>query len=230
VLRAGAKGSAGSEEALGVLCETYWYPLYAYARRRGASAEDARDLTQAFFTRLLAGDFLSRANPHRGRFRAFLLTAFKHFLANEHDYATARKRGGGIRPSSLDEAESRYLSEPAHLLTPEALYGRQWALTVIAETLNELEREADERGRSRQFEVLRPLLTENETSYRSAGAQLDMSEGAVRVAVHRWRRRFAERLRARIAETVDSPDDVDDELRYLQTLVAYPAGDTAGSL
>ena len=222
VFRAGEKGD-GSEQALTALCETYWYPLYAYARRRGHGIEDAQDLTQAFFERLLARDFFARANPERGRFRAFLLTAFKHFLANQRSYAAAGKRGGGQRPVSLDDPESHYRQEPGHDLTPEALYERQWALTVIANTLGALEAEAERTGRRRQFDAWRPLLASDDQSYDAVAAALDMSNGAVRVAVHRLRARFAQLLRERIAETVDSTAAVEDELRHLLATVASQA-------
>ena len=224
VVRAGEKGDR-STEALATLCETYWHPLYAYARRRGYSVEDAQDRTQGFFVTVLARDFLARANPDRGRFRAFLVTAFKYYLANEHDYATAHKRGGGRHLASLDDAESRYNQELAHHLTPEALYDRQWALTIIANTFSELEREARRSGRLRQFEALRPLLTEDNISHKTVAAHLGMNEGAVNVAVHRLRQRFASVLRERIAETVDSTEAVEDELRYL--LVAVKLRDAA---
>lgn len=221
ILRAGGNG-AGSAEALASLCDAYWYPLYAYARRRGYPVEDAQDLTQAFFARLLARDLLAKASPQRGRFRAFLLTSFKHHLANEAHAATARKRGGGQQVLSLDDAEARYEREPADHLTPEAVYERHWALTVIGKVMNELEREAEQDSKGAQFQQLRLLLTDDENTARTVAARLDMSEGAVRVAVHRLRRRFAELLRARIAETVESVEAIDDELRHLLEAVAPP--------
>ena len=213
-MRAGEKGD-GSPEALATLCETYWYPLYAYARRRGYGIEDAQDLTQAFFARVLSRDFFTKANPERGRFRAFFVTAFKHYLANEHDYARAGKRGGAQLPASLDQAESRYEHEPAHDLTPEALYERRWALALIARAFGELEAEEEQKGRRAQFEALRPLLAGDETPHKAVAAQLGMSGGAVNVALHRLRRRFAYVLRERIAETVDSAEAIEDELRHL---------------
>jgi RNA polymerase sigma-70 factor (ECF subfamily) len=215
---------------LAALCETYWYPLYAYARRRGLNFEDAQDLTQAFFARLLRGDFLSRATPKRGRFRAFLLTAFKYFLANAHKHATADKRGGGMRLASLEDAESRYQGEPADHLTPEMLYERQWALTLIAITLADLEQEAQRRGRRDEFAALRPLLSGDDAPYKTVAAQLDMSEGAVKVAVHRLRRRFAQVLRTRIADTVGSAAAIDDELRYLLAAVGHGGAGLPNSL
>jgi RNA polymerase sigma-70 factor (ECF subfamily) len=221
ILRAGG-GGAGSAEALASLCDTYWYPLYAYARRRGYPVEDAQDLTQGFFVRLLARDLVAKVSPERGRFRSFLLTSFKHHLANEADAAAARKRGGGQQVLSLDNAEARYEREPVDHLTPEGLYERQWALTVIGKVLNELEREAEQDGKRAQFQELRLLLTDDENTASTVGARLDMTEGAVRVAVHRLRRRFAELLRERIAETVESAEAIDDELRHLLEAVAPP--------
>ena len=222
VLLANEKGE-GSGEALAALCETYWYPLYAYARRRGFDIEDAQDLTQAFFARLLEGDFLARATPERGHFRGFLLTAFKHFLANAQKHAAASKRGGGIQFLSLEDAESRYQKEPADHLTPEMLYERQWALTLIAITLGELQREAERKGRRAEFEALRALLAGDDVPYETVASQLDMSVGGLKVAVHRLRRRFARLLRARIADTVDSATEIDDELRCLLAAVGYAA-------
>lgn len=215
VIRAGEKRAPGSAEALTALCETYWYPLYAYARRRGFGVEDAKDLTQAFFARVLAGDLLAQATPERGRFRAFLITSFKYFLANARDHATADKRGGGYRLLSLDDPEARYTREPVNEMTPESLYEQEWALTLIENTLNDLERDADRLGRRRQFDCLRPLLTGDDTPYKTVGEHLAISEAAVKVAVHRLRRQFGAVLRERIADIVESPDDVDDELRYL---------------
>jgi RNA polymerase sigma factor (sigma-70 family) len=219
VIRAGERRADGSAEALTTLCETYWYPLYAYARRHGLDVEDAQDLTQAFFARVLSGDFLAQATPERGRFRAFLVTSFKYFLANARDHATADKRGGGYRLLSLEDAEARYAQEPADEMTPESLYEQGWALTVIENTLKELGREADRVGRRRQFECLRPLLTGDDTPYKKIGEQLAISETAVKVAVHRLRRRFGDVLREQIADTVESPDAVDDELRYLLRVI-----------
>lgn len=219
VIRAGAKWAEGSREALTTLCETYWYPLYAYARRRGLDVDDAQDLTQAFFARLLSGELLAQANPERGRFRAFLVTAFKHFLANARDYATADKRGGGVRPLSLEDAESRYQGELPDEVTPESLFEQRWAFTLIENALKELEREADQMGRRQQFDCFRPLITGDETPYKKVGEQLAMSEAAVKVAVHRLRRRFATVLRQQIADTVGSADAIDDELRYLLRII-----------
>jgi RNA polymerase sigma factor (sigma-70 family) len=219
VIRAGEKWTEGSREALTTLCETYWYPLYAYARRRGFDVEDAQDYTQAFFVRLLSGDLLARATPERGRFRAFLVTAFKYFLANARDYAMALKRGGGQRPLSLEDAESRYEREPRDDVTPELLFEQRWALTLIDNTLKELERNADQTGRRQQFDCFRPLITGDGTPYKKVGEQLAMSEGAVKVAVHRLRRRFANVLRQQIADTVESPAEIDDELQYLLRVI-----------
>jgi RNA polymerase sigma factor (sigma-70 family) len=219
VVRAGDRRQEGAGKALETLYETYWYPLFAYARRRGLSIEDAQDLTQAFFAHLLSGDFIARATPERGKFSVFLFSAFKYFLANAHHHAAASKRGGGMRMASLTDSGSRHQREPVDDDTPEVLYEREWAHTVIANTLGDLEREADRCGRRHQFEILRSLLTGDDMPYRTAGAQLGMTEGAVKVAVHRLRRRFAERLRSRIAESVTSPHAIEDEVRHLLTAI-----------
>ena len=221
VLRATRKDDGASSEALAALCETYWYPLYAYARRRGYGCEDAQDVTQAFFARLLAGDFLARATPERGRFRAYLLVAFKYFIAHTQERAVAVKRGGSFRFASLEDAESRYQREPSDPLTPEMLYERQWALTLIATTVAELGRDAERRGRRDEFEALQPLLSGDDTPYQTVAAQLDMTVGAVRVAVHRLRQRFARLLRKQIADTVGSAAAIDDELRCLLAAVGH---------
>jgi len=221
VLRATGKDGGASNEALADLCETYWYPLYAYARRRGYSCEDAQDVTQSFFARLLAGDLLARATPERGRFRAYLLVAFKYFIGHTQQRAAAAKRGGPLRFASLQDAESRYQREPSDPLTPEMLYERQWALTLIATTVAELKQDAERRGRREEFEALRPLLSGDDTPYQAVAAQLEMTVGAVKVAVHRLRRRFARVLREQIADTVGSAEAIDDELRRLLAAVGH---------
>ena len=224
IRRASGKDEGASNEALAALCETYWFPLYAYARRRGHACEDAQDLTQAFFARLLDGAFLARASPERGRFRAYLLAAFKYFMANTKERASAGKRGGGRRLASLEDAELRYQREPSDPLTPEMVYERQWALTLIATTVAELKQDAERRGRHDEFEALGPLLIGDDRPYQTVATKLDVSVGAVRVAVHRLRRRFVQLLRARIANTVDSDAAIDDELRYLLAAVGHRGG------
>jgi RNA polymerase sigma factor (sigma-70 family) len=223
VLAAGGGSTPRAQEALGVLCEHYWYPLYGYLRGRGCSADAAQDLTQAFFARLLEKNVLSQADPARGRFRSFMLTALKNFAANEHDRKTARKRGGAIELLSLDfqSAEGRYLQEPSSGDTPERVFDRRWALTLLDRALSRLRDEATSRH-ARQFDQLKVYLTgeQPQPSYAEAAARLDMTEGAVKVAVLRLRRRFRDCVRQEIEQTVLVPEDVEDEIKYLQSAVA----------
>lgn len=202
--------------ALEELCHTYWYPLYAYVRRRGYRPEDAQDLTQTFFARLLEKNWLDAVAPEKGRFRAFLLAALKHFLANEWDKALAQKRGGGAIPVAL-EAETRYQREPLNELSPDRLFDRQWALALLETVLNQLRNEYDTDDKRRLFEALRGTLTgdQPEPGYAEVGRQLGMNEGAIKVAVHRLRKRYRELLRAEIAQTVNDPGQVAEELRSL---------------
>jgi RNA polymerase sigma-70 factor (ECF subfamily) len=219
VLDAGQRGDKSAEAALDELCQRYWYPLYAYVRRRVRDVGEAQDLTQEFFARLLEKNVLAAASQERGRFRSFLLTAMKNFLANEWDKAKAAKRGGGRRPLPLvfDTAESRLSIEPAHDLTPERLYERQWALTLLELVVDRLEREFVRAGKQAQFAALKPAIAGNQTAldYSAAANQLGMSEEAVRQAAHRLRRRYRELLREELAQTVADPADVDDEIRSL---------------
>ena len=220
VLAAGHRSSPHSKQALESLCQTYWYPLYAYVRRRLPDVHEAQDLTQAFFASLLERDALQAADRERGRFRAFLLTAFKHFLADEWDKAKALKRGGGRRsiPLNLDSGESRYALEPVDELSPERLYEKQWALTFLDRVLGRLGDEFGAKGKKKQFEALKPFLAGQPTpsSYEVAARTLGISEAATKVAAHRARCRYREILRAEIAETVVGPQEVDDEIRHLR--------------
>jgi RNA polymerase sigma-70 factor (ECF subfamily) len=218
VLAAGHASRADSRAALAKLCETYWYPLYCFIRRRGHDAHEAEDLTQGFFAALLERDSLRVADPNRGRFRSFLLASLNHFLANEWRRQAAQKRGGGQPLLSLDCAsgEARYSQEPAHDLTPEKLYERRWALTLLEQALSKLRQEYAAGGKSALFERLGAFLAGDEGApYRSVAAELNMTEGAVKVAAHRLRRRCREHLRAEVAQTVADPQDVDEELRNL---------------
>jgi RNA polymerase sigma factor (sigma-70 family) len=222
VLRAGDRSSPDAAAALAALCEIYWYPVYAFVRRKGYDAERARDLTQAFFTRLLEREFIASADPQRGRFRAFLLTALQHFLSNENERDHAQKRGGGLRfvPLDFDHGEARYCAEPSTTeLTPEALYERRWALMLLNEALDDLQAEAEASGKSDQFAAIRPLLARSEIPYQEVAAHIGMSCDTLRVTVHRLRRRFARAIRRRIAATVSSADDVDREIAYLMEIV-----------
>lgn len=214
-----ASGTA-ARDALAVLCQAYWYPLYAYVRRRGYDPDRSRDLTQSFFVHLLDKDALAAADPDRGRFRSFLLTALKNFLANERERSASAKRGGGrallpIAPD-FDSAERRYGREPAHLLTPELLFERRWALTLLDAVLEELQAVYRNSGRAKLFDALKPYLTgEPPPSQAQAAATLGLTEGAVQVSIHRLRRKYRELLRAHIEQTVGSPEQVEDEIRDL---------------
>jgi RNA polymerase sigma-70 factor (ECF subfamily) len=205
--------------ALAELCRAYWYPLYAYMRRQGRDPDQAQDLTQEFFARFLEKDFLAAVEQDKGKFRSFLLAACRHFLANESDRARAQKRGGGrVLPLDLTTAEGRYGSEPYHTLTPERLFERRWALTLLERVLTRLQEEACARGKGAQFEQLRVFLLGaggQLPSQAEAAAALGMTEGAVKVAVHRWRGRYREMLREEIAQTVAAPDQIDEEVRQL---------------
>jgi RNA polymerase sigma factor (sigma-70 family) len=219
IVAAGDPGAPLAREALAELCRAYWFPLYAYIRCRGYAPDRALDLTQDLFVRLLEKDVLAAADPARGRFRTFLRAVCADFLANRRDRENALKRGGGrpIVPIVSDEAEGRYAREPAHELTPERIFDRNWALILLGRVLEQLREEYRAAGQSLTFEVLSPVLTDGSraVAYATLAARLGMTEGAVRVAVHRLRRRYGERLREEIAATVDEPAEVDDEIRDL---------------
>jgi len=205
--------------ALTELCQTYWPPLFAYIRRQGSDIHQAEDLTQAFFARLLEKNYLADADPGKGRFRSFLLASLKHFLANERDRERAQKRGGGHAPIALDglSDEARNRLEPADHETPDKAYDRQWALTVLEHALKRLRTEYAATGREKLFDTLKPFLTGDAPAHSHAetGAECGLSEGAVKVAVHRLRRRYRELLREEVAQTVATPYEVDGEIREL---------------
>lgn len=219
VLAARGSDSAACRPALARLCETYWYPLYAYVRRRGYHEDEARDLTQEFFSQLLEKDYLRAADQRRGRFRSFLLASLDHFLANQWRNARAAKRGGGQTSLSLDfhAGERRYNLEPCHDLTPEKIYERRWAFTLLEQVMTKLRDEFASAGKLQLFERLKSHLGGEPATapYRQVAAMLGISEGAVKVAVHRLRRRCREILLAEIAQTVAGPDEVEEELREL---------------
>ena len=224
VLAAGNGTAAAADEALAALCQTYWYPVYAFVRRRGHDPDDARDLTQSFFARVIEKSALGHADPARGRFRSFLLTAVQNFLANEHAKSQAQKRGGGVGVVPLDaaDAESRFAGEPSHALTPERLFDRRWAMVQLELCLDELRQEYARRGQSPLFVRLQPFLGGDVPggSYPAVAAELGMTESAIKVAVHRLRQRYRELLRRQILQTVTSPDEVDDEVRHLFAALA----------
>jgi RNA polymerase sigma-70 factor (ECF subfamily) len=219
VVQAGRRSTPDADQALATLCQAYWYPLYAYVRRRVKDVHEAQDLTQEFFARLLEKEYLTQAQPERGRFRAFLLTSFKHFLSKEREKARAQKRGGGKTPVSLDfeAGESRLSFEPADTLTPEQIYERQWATALLGRVMERLKQEHERQGKSQQFERLKLLLAgENQqVTYAVAAASLGTTQSAVKMAAHRLRKRYRELLRLEIAQTVASPEEVDDELASL---------------
>lgn len=224
VLAAGRRTSPQSGDALAALCAAYWYPLYAYIRRSGHTADLAQDLTQAFFTRLLEKNYLRAADRNRGKFRSFLLASLKHFLANERDRAAALKRGGGRPLISIDlpAAERRYAHEPTHDLTPEKIFERRWALELLDQVLARLREESIRTAKANVFDRLKVFLAGEKTdaSYAQLATELSMTEAAVKVAVHRLRRRYRALLRDEIAHTVATPDQIEDEIRQLFAAVA----------
>jgi len=219
VLEAGHGESAQSSVALAKLCQAYWQPLYAYVRRLGHGPADAEDLTQEFFTRLIEKNYVETADAEKGRFRSFLVTALKRFLANEWDKQNREKRGGGREIISLDarDAEDRFLAEPADNQTPVTMFERQWAVTLLDQVLTRLETEFSDDGKQGLFDTLKIFLIgeKSEFTYTELGVQLSLTEGAVKVTVHRMRQRYRELLRNEIAHTVSSPQEIADELRHL---------------
>jgi RNA polymerase sigma-70 factor (ECF subfamily) len=219
VFAAGTTSSPESERALQALCRTYWYPLYAYLRRCGHSPEDAQDLVQEFFQRLLTSNWISRADPNKGRFRTFLLCGLQNFLGNEWQKANRLKRGGGHSFISLDAAtaEQRYALEPADLASPDKLFDRRWAMMVLEKVLARVEAEQTKTNARAQFEALRSTLLgePSEATYQELATRFEVTESTVKSWVHRLRRRYRELLREEVARTVASPGDVQDELRHV---------------
>ena len=219
VVQAGDSGSPEAVSAMERLCQTYWYPLYVFVRRKGHGHQDASDLTQAFFERFLEKRYLRDFDSSLGKFRTFLLTSMTHFLANEWDKSQAQRRGGGVRVISLDEAaDQRYLVEPADLTTPETLFERRWAQTVVDVVLDRLAAEMDEK----RFEVLKDFLLERTgtVTYELAAAQLQVSRAAITSTIHRMRGRFRALLFEEIANTVQSPEAVEPEMRHLLSVLS----------
>jgi RNA polymerase sigma factor (sigma-70 family) len=229
VLAAGRGEWEQAQNALETLCRTYWYPLYAYVRRRGYSPADAEDLTQEFFAWLLERKWLGKADPQRGRFRSFLLTSISNFLSNEWDKSKAQKRGGGkIIPLERDEAENRYTwqplsySIPESSFTPKQSFELRWALTLLDQVMGRLTAEFEQENKKELFESLKPCLLGESSAlpYATLASVLGMTEGAIKVAVHRLRQRYRQLLRDEIASTVAVPEEVDEELRYLFAVLA----------
>ncbi len=225
VLAAGQGDTPQSAAALEQLCRTYWYPIYAHVRRQGHSPEDAQDLTQGFLLQLLTRHSFGRAEASKGRFRSFLLAGLNYFLADQRDRADAQKRGGGHRTLSFldgQAADERYRLEPVDNRTPDRLFERRWALTLLDQVLRRLEEEFHEAGKAERFKRLRAFLIAgtDEQSYALAGAELGMSGEAVKKAVHRLRKRYYALFREEIAQTVASQEEVEDEMRYLCEVMA----------
>lgn len=219
VLEAGRAPRADADSALATLCQHYWYPLYAYVRRRVQDVSEAQDLTQEFFARLLEKELLAQAAPDRGRFRSFLLTAMQNFLTNEWRKTQATKRGGGLQVLSIDfdAGDSRLNLDPGHAWTAEKLFERNWAITLLDHVLARLQTEYQQAGRGQMFELLRPYISGNRAkgSLAEIATQLEMTEGAAKVAAHRLRKRYRELLRIELAQTVADPSEVDDEIAWL---------------
>jgi DNA-directed RNA polymerase specialized sigma24 family protein len=218
IVMAGDRQSPRARQALEALCRRYWFPLYAYVRRAGVGRHEAQDLTQEFFGRFLDKEYLSDVDRQRGRFRAFLLACLKNFLANQWDKGRAKKRGGGKPTFSLDfgDAEGRYLAEPADTWTADKLFHRRWAVELLASVLTRLESEASARGQSDFFKAVRDLLAgTDQRRYAEAAVALNMTEGALKTAIHRLRRRYRELLRQEIAQTVAGEEQVEEEIREL---------------
>lgn len=218
-----ACGDEGQSEALSRVIERYWPAVFAFVRASGRTTEDAEDLTQSFFERLLEKKYLQQADRARGRFRSFLLSAVKHFLANESDRVRAKKRGGGVRHVEIDQWGVDSFGVPAGA-TPDQCFENRWAVSVLVNTLDQLRDEMQADGNLADFELLSPFLTGAELqSFRELAERTGATEGSLRVAVHRLRRRFRDCLRNTIAETVSSHDDVDDEIRFLISALGKPS-------
>jgi RNA polymerase sigma-70 factor (ECF subfamily) len=217
-------GQGSAPAALEKLCRTYWFPLYAFARRQGNSPEDAQDLTQEFFSRLLEKNYIAKADPDRGKFRTFLLRSLRNFLINDWKRVGRLKRGGGFEFLSIDTntAEDRYAAEAPEEANADSEYEKRWAVTLIEQVLTILRQEFNAADKAQLFEELKGFIwgDKSTSSYADIAGQLNLSEGTIKVTMHRLRQRFRELLRAEVAHTVSRPEDIDDELRYLITVAA----------
>ena len=223
VMAAGAGTDEHARSALEQLAHSYWYPLYSYLRRRGCDREEAHDVTQGFFAHLLERDAFRHIGPDGGRFRSYLLTGVKNYLLNERARASAEKRGGGRPVISMDarQADRSYLAEPSHQATPEAAFERSWARSVLERALDRLETTFDDAGKAERYEALKEYFLGSAADFPTLAQQLGISEGAVRVALHRLRQQFATCLRQEVQETVADPSEVEDELRHLLDALAH---------
>ncbi|HLV87913.1 MAG TPA: sigma-70 family RNA polymerase sigma factor [Candidatus Sulfotelmatobacter sp.] len=224
VVAAGDPQRKDARSALVSLCENYWYPLYAYLRRRGHAPDQAQDLTQEFFMRVLEGRYLDRVDPEKGRFRSFILTSLKFFAADEQDRQRAQKRGGGaivsLEFSSGESGEERYQREPGHDDTPDRIFERRWALSMLERVMERLREEFVQHGSPENFERMKVfLLGQSEAPYADLAREMTTSEGALKVAIHRLRKRYRELFRQEIADTVADPAEVEAELRYLAAVL-----------
>ena len=219
--------SARAQQALASLFQTYWYPLYAYVRRRGYDEHDAKDLVQSFCLHLQEKHALAKADRQRGKFRTFLLSSLQNFLGHEYERSRAQKRGGGQELIRLDaeEADARYRLEPSHSATPETIFEKRWAHALLEQTVSDLRADFVRRGKERLFEGLSSFLTSDlrENSYQAAANQMGLPLSAIKTNVHRLRRDYGAKLREEIARTVSSPDEVDDELLHLRKVLASAA-------
>jgi RNA polymerase sigma-70 factor (ECF subfamily) len=219
--------SSRAQEALASLFQTYWYPLYAYVRRRGYGEQDAEDLVQAFCLHLQEKHAIAKADRQRGKFRTFLLASLQNFLGHEWERSQAQKRGGGRELIRLDaeEADARYRLEPAHSVTPETIFEKRWATALLEQTVADLRADFVTRGKGRLFDGLSPFLTADlrDTSYQTAADQLGLPLSAIKTTVHRLRRDYRAKLREEIGRTVSSPDEIDDELNHLRKILASAA-------
>jgi RNA polymerase sigma-70 factor (ECF subfamily) len=224
-MAAGKSSSVNQKQALEALCQSYWFPLYAFLRRRGYDNHQAEDSTQAFFAHILEKHHLRTASPKYGKFRSFLLIRLKGFLSDERDRAQAQKRGGGkkILSLSFENAEGQYALEPADQLSPEMLFEKSWAMTVLERTMDRLEADMAKKNKQKLFEHLKVYLTtdKDDMPYQNTAEGLDMTEGSVRVAVHRLRRQYRKLLRDEIAQTVSDEDQIDEEMGCLFAALAH---------